>query len=146
VLAASFAASAWTVPPQQDADQRCVPERTGRAGQEFALLPAGATSLVLCRVAGDGVTRRSATEGQRAEVQAALDAPVATREPRPCAATPEQYELVARYPAGPSVQVAYVPGCALDVGNGSLQAALEPDGQRVVRAVLREAFGGSASR
>lgn len=141
VLAASFAASAWTVPAQPDADQRCVPERTGRAGQEFALLPGGSTSLVLCRVAGDGVARRVATDAQRAQVQDVLDEPVASRQPVPCAQTPEQYELVARYPAGPAVQVAYVPGCAADVGNGSLTAALEPAGQRRLRAVLAEAFG-----
>lgn len=141
VLSASFTAGAWTVPRQPDADQRCVPERTGRAGQEFALLPTGSTSLVLCRIAGDGTTRRTATQAQRMQVQAALDTPVATRQPTPCAQSQEQYELVARYPVGPPVQVAYLPGCALDVGNGSLQAALEPDGERAVRNVVGQAFG-----
>ena len=74
-------------------------------------------------------------------MQRALDAPTATRVPQPCPATPEQYELVARYPSGPAVRVTYLPGCALDVGNGSLQAALEPDGAAAVRGVVEQAFG-----
>ncbi len=141
LLAASAAAGAWTAPDQPDAAQRCVPERAGRRGQEAALLPAGATSLVLCRVAGDGVARRSATPAQQQAVQDVLDEPVAVPSTGGCpGGGGTQYELAARYPAGPAVVVRFTDGCRPDVDNGSLAAQLEPAGLARLRALLQAAF------
>lgn len=143
LLAAALDAGAWTTPPQRDADQRCVPERTGRLGQDTALLPAGATSLVLCRVAGDGVVRRTATAEQRAMVEDVLSDPVAVPSTGGCDGGGDLHELVARYPSGPSVLVRFVDRCRPDVDNGSLAAQLAPGDSRRLQALLTDAFEGS---
>ena len=137
VLVASAEAGRWTVPALPDADQRCVPQRTGRLGQETALLPAGVQALTLCRVAGDGVRRRTATAQERAVVEDVLSEPVAVLDPRSCTAGGEQYELAASYGPGRAVLVRYAPGCAPDVDNGSLRADLQPADRDRLEAVLR---------
>ncbi|MCW2701975.1 MAG: hypothetical protein JWQ45_3510, partial [Blastococcus sp.] len=142
LLAASLAAGAWTVPPQRDAEQRCVPERTGRLGQDTALLPAGATSLVLCRVAGDGVVRRTATDAQRALVEDVLAEPVAVPSSGGCDGGGDLHELVARYPEGPPVLVRFLDRCRPDVDNGSLAAQLDAADSARLQAMLTAVFEG----
>ncbi len=141
VLVASAATGRWTVPALPDAGQRCVPDRDGRHGEETALLPAGVQALTLCRVAGDGVTRRRATPAQQATVQDVLDEPVAVLSPRSCPGGGDQYELAASYGSGPVVLVRYAPACTPDVDNGTLRADLEPAGRRRLDALLADAFG-----
>lgn len=137
VLVASAAAGGWTVPPLPDAGQRCVPQRTGRLGQETALLPAGVQALTVCRVAGDGVRRRTATAQERAVVEDVLSEPVAVLDPRTCDGGGEQFELAASYGPGPAVLVRYARGCDPDVDNGSLAADLPPAERERLEAVLR---------
>jgi hypothetical protein len=97
---------------------------------------------VLCRAAGDGVTRRTATPAQLAAVQQVLADPVAVPSTGDCVPQGgEQHELLARYDTGPAVLVRVADGCAADVDNGSLQARLAPAAAQQLRAVLAQALG-----
>ena len=144
LLAAAYDTRAWAPPPLPDAALRCTADRTGRAGQETALVPGDPRELVLCRVGADGVVRRDATQAQRDAVLDALDDPVAEPSDALCRQAPgERYELVARYARGRAVLVRWSPGCRPDVDNGSLAAQLAPAGVRALRAAVDEALVGS---
>ncbi|MCW2778855.1 MAG: hypothetical protein JWN17_2580, partial [Frankiales bacterium] len=101
-----------------------------------ALLPAGATRIVLCRVAGDGVTRRVATPAERAVVEDVLADPIAVPFTRVCPDGSAPYEVAATWPSGPAVLLSVAPGCDPEVENGSLAAQLSADGTRRLLVVL----------
>ena len=110
--------------PLTDPDP-CGKGRTGRAGQEQALAPAGWTSLVVCADDGGPAGGRRPTGPRRS-------CPCwASSTTRPgtnaCDGVPtSSARLVLTYPEGPPVELWWTPGCEPSLGNGSLSAAPTP--------------------
>ena len=117
LLADAYGSATW---PQADPDP-CGRERSGRAGQERALAPAGWTSLVVC--GEDGSRREVAPE--RAQQVASLLGQLETRPGADaCQGTPTSTDrLVLTYATGPPVEVRWTPACEPSLRNGSLSAA-----------------------
>lgn len=140
-LSQSYDAARWVVPPEQPAGS-CLAGGRGRAGQEVELVPAGWTSLSLCRPAAGGTPPPPAREVDRTTADRVVEV-LSAVETGPGGNTchgpyDEAYELLFAYPQGPSVQVAFSPGCVPEVRNGSLDGLPAP----AQTATLRRLLGG----
>ena len=122
-VAASYDAGRWTRAPSRS-DNPCF-DRVGRAGQERALLPDGATSIRVCT--NDGQRATVSDQSTIAEITELLN----RQQTRPSSggcegSTRRSRELLAQYPAGRSVALHVLEGCEPNAFTSSLAAQLSP--------------------
>jgi hypothetical protein len=149
-VAASYTAGAWVAaPPPQltrtDHDP-CRGERTGRLGQETAMVPGNPISVQVCEgtPTGQDVSYRTVTvRVGYSDLVAALNALPTQTSSSSCQGDGKQrvfYELLFRYPVGPAVLVWIDPHCDPSIDNRSLQAR---DASTVVPHIRSLLAGGS---